>query len=145
VVAVLVLAVTAAGCEYFGKSKANNAPAAPPPPVVQVIEVSLRDVMLQSEWVAQTYSQDAVEVRARVNGYIEERRFNAGNLVKQGDILYKLDDRPYKAQVDKANGDLGQKQADLQFAKEQVQVLEAQALPPGRASVSFHRRHPRSL
>jgi membrane fusion protein (multidrug efflux system) len=101
--------------------------------------------MLQSEWVAQTYSQDAVEVRARVNGYIEERRFNAGNLVKQGDILYKLDDRPYKAQVDKANGDLGQKQADLQFAKEQVQVLEAQALPPGRASVSFHRRHPRSL
>src|SRR5207249_9774181 len=80
-----------------------------------------------SEWVAQTYSQDAVEVRARVNGYIEERRFNAGDRVKQGDVLYKLDDRPYKAQVDRAKGDLAQRQADLQFAKEQVQVLEAQA------------------
>src|SRR5262249_215147 len=53
--------------------------------------------------------------------------FNAGNNVKQGDILYKLDDRPYKAQVDRARGDLAQKLADLQFAKEQVQVLEAQA------------------
>jgi membrane fusion protein (multidrug efflux system) len=92
-----------------------------------VIETSARPVMIYSEWVAQTYSQDAVEVRARVNGYIEERRFNAGNLVKQGDILYKLDDRPYKAQVDRAKGDLAQRQADLQFAKEQVQVLEAQA------------------
>ena len=118
------------GCEYFGNSKANTAPPAPPPPVVQVIEASPRDVMVQSEWVAQTYSQDAVDVRARVNGYIEERRFNAGNLVKQGDILYKLDDRPYQAQVDRAKGDLGQKQADLQFAKEQVQVLEAQAQLP---------------
>jgi membrane fusion protein, multidrug efflux system len=123
----LALASMAAGCEYFGKSKAKSAPPAPPPPLVQVIEASARTVKLQSEWVAQTYSRDTVEVRARVNGYIEERRFNAGNLVKKGDILYKLDDRPYKAQVDRAKGDLGQRQADLQFAKEQVQVLEAQA------------------
>jgi hypothetical protein len=72
--------VAAAGREYFGKSNAKSAPPAPPPPVVQVIEASARDVMIQSEWVAQTYYQDAVEVRARVNGYIEERRFNAGNL-----------------------------------------------------------------
>ena len=77
--------------------------------------------------MAQTYSQEAVDVRARVNGYIEERRFNPGDLVKQGDILYKLDDRPYKAQVDRAKGDLAQREADLQFAQEQVQVLEAQA------------------
>jgi len=94
---------------------------------VQVARVVQKDVSIYSEWVAQTYSQDAVEVRARVNGYIEERRFNAGDRVNQGDVLYKLDDRPYKAQVDRAKGDLAQRQADLQFAKEQVQVLEAQA------------------
>ena len=77
-----------------------------------------------------------MEVRARVNGYIEERRFNAGNIVKQGDILYRLDDRPYKAQVDQAKGDLAQRQAELQFAQEQVQVLEAQAqLEQARAEV----------
>ncbi len=123
----LALASMAAGCEYFGKSKAKDPPPAPAPPLVQVIEASPRDVMIYSEWVAQTYSQETVEVRARVNGYIEERRFNAGDRVKQGDILYKLDDRPYKAQVDRAKGDLAQRQADLQFAREQVQVLEAQA------------------
>jgi membrane fusion protein (multidrug efflux system) len=127
-VLISVLATLAAtGCEYFGKGKAKNAAPAPPPPVVQVIETSGRDVMVQSEWVAQTYSQETVEVRARVNGYIERRLFNAGDIVKQGNVLYKLDDRPYKAQVDKAKGDLAQKQADLQFAQEQVQVLEAQA------------------
>ena len=123
----LALASMAAGCEYLGGSKAKSAAPAPAPPLVQVIEASPRTVMLQSEWVAQTYSQDTVEVRARVTGYIEQRRFNAGDLVKQGDILYNLDDRPYKAQVDRAKGDLDQRQADLQFAKEQVQVLEAQA------------------
>ena len=118
-------ALAATGCDYFGKSKAQEPP--PAPPVVQVIEASPQAVMIYSEWVAQTYSQDTVEVRARVNGYIEERRFNAGDLVKQGDTLYKLDDRPYKAQVERAKGDLTQRQADLQFAREQVQVLEAQA------------------
>jgi membrane fusion protein (multidrug efflux system) len=122
----LALASIAAGCEYFGKGKAHNAPA-PEPPLVQVIEASPQTVKIYSEWVAQTYSQETVEVRARVSGYIEERRFNPGDLVKQGDVLYKLDDRPYKAQVDRAKGDLAQRQADLQFAHDQVQVLEAQA------------------
>src|SRR5262245_55740251 len=128
VVAMLALAsVAAAGCEYFGRGKAQVAPPASAPPIVQVIVARPQSVRVYSEWVAQTYSQDAVEVRARVNGYIEERRFNAGDRVNQGDILYKLDDRPYKAQVDRAKGDLAQREADLQFAREQVQVREAQA------------------
>src|SRR5262249_628687 len=114
------------GCEYIGKGKAKAAPAQAPP-LVQVIETGPRTVMIQSEWVAQTYSQDAVEVRARVNGYIDQRLFNPGNIVNHGDILYNLADRAYKAQVERARGDLAQKLADLQFAKEQVQVLEAQA------------------
>jgi multidrug resistance efflux pump len=95
--------------------------------VVQVIEATPQTVRVYSEWVAQTYSQDAVEVRARVNGYIGERRFNAGDIVKQGDILYKLDNRPYRAQVDRAKGDVAQREADLEFAEQQVQVLEGQA------------------
>src|SRR5262245_35338764 len=127
VVISILAALGTMGCEYFGMSKAKSAPPPPPPPTVQVIETSARPAMIYSEWVAETYSQDSVEVRARVNGYIEERRFNAGDQVKLGDVLYKLDDRPYKAQVDRAKGDLAQRQADLQFAHDQVQVLEAQA------------------
>ena len=88
----------AAGCKYFGKGKAREVPPAPAPPVVQVIEAKPQAVKIYSEWVAQTYSQEAVEVRARVNGYIEERRFNPGDLVKQGDIL------------DRTKGDLAEDQ-----------------------------------
>ncbi len=120
-------ALAAVGCEYFGKGKGKDAPPAPAPPLVQAVEVSPRAVRIYSEWVGQTYSQDTVEVRARVTGYVQERRFRAGDIVKQGDILYRLDDRPYRAQVVSARGDLGQRQADLQFAKDQVQVYQAQA------------------
>lgn len=120
-------ALAAAGCEYFGKGKAKEAPPPPVPPLVQVVEVSPQAVPIYGEWVGQTYSQDMVEVRARVTGYIQERRFRAGDLVKQGEILYALDDRPYKAQVASAKGDLAQRQADLQFARDQVQVSQAQA------------------
>ena len=125
---ILALSLLAAsGCEYLGQSKAKEAPAAPPPPVVQVVEVSPRAVAIYSEWVAQTYSQDTVEVRARVNGYIQERLFNPGDIVKEGQVLYSLDARPYQAQVVTSKGDLAQRQADLQFAKDQVQVYQAQA------------------
>jgi membrane fusion protein, multidrug efflux system len=119
--------LAASGCEYFGQSKAKEAPAAPPPPVVQVVDVSPRAVPIYTEWVAQTYSQYTVDVRARVNGYIQERLFQAGDIVKQGRVLYRLDARPYQAQVVTAKGDLAQREADLQFAKDQVQVYQAQA------------------
>jgi membrane fusion protein, multidrug efflux system len=126
--AILALSLLpASGCEYFGKSGAKAVPPPPPPPVVQVVEVSPQPVPIYSEWVAQTYSQYTVEVRARVTGYIAERLFQAGDIVKQGAVLYRLDDRPYKAQVATAKGDLAQRQADLQFAKDQVQVYQAQA------------------
>jgi membrane fusion protein (multidrug efflux system) len=126
--ALLTLALlTVSGCEYLGQSKAKEAAPSPPPPVVQVVEVSPRAVPIYSEWVAQTYSQYTVDVRARVNGYIEERLFQAGDIVKQGQVLYRLDARPYQAQVATAKGDLAQRQADLQFARDQVQVYQAQA------------------
>jgi membrane fusion protein (multidrug efflux system) len=92
-----------------------------------VIELTPQAVRVYGEWVAQTYSPDAVEVRARVTGYIQERLFRAGDIVKQGDILYKLDDRLYRAQVATAKGELAQREAELQFAKDQVQVSQAQA------------------
>ena len=101
--------------------------AVPPAVDVTVVEVQPETVPLYSEYVAQTYSVDMVEIRARVDGFIEKRGFNAGDLVKAGDILYVLDLRPYQAQVAKARGDLGEKEAALVFAREQVEVIQAQA------------------
>src|SRR5436190_21537520 len=78
-------------------SDAKNLPAAaPPPPVVSVIEVQAEDVPIYNEYAAQTYARDTVEVRGRVDGYIEKRLFQAGSDVAAGQVLFVLDLRPYQ-------------------------------------------------
>ena len=106
---------------------ASNAAAAPPPPMVSVIEVQPRDVPIFSEYTAQTFARDMVEVRGRVDGYIEKRLFLVGSDVKAGQVLYELDRRPYLADVAKAKGDVEQSQANLEFAQKQVALAQSQA------------------
>jgi membrane fusion protein (multidrug efflux system) len=113
-----------AGCG--GGVKADK-PAGPPPALVSVLEVQPSDVPIYSEYSAQTFARDMVDVQGRVDGFIEKRLFNVGSDVKAGQVLYVLDLRPYQADVAKAKGDLDQAQANLQFAKTQVALLQAQA------------------
>jgi membrane fusion protein (multidrug efflux system) len=68
-----------------------------------------------------------VEVRGRVEGYIEKWLFQPGSEVKAGQVLYVLDLRPYQAVVEQAKGNLKQSEADLEFARRQVSLLQAQA------------------
>jgi membrane fusion protein (multidrug efflux system) len=84
-------------------------------------------VPIYRDYTAETYARDMVEVRGRVDGYIEERLFQVGSDVKAGQVLYVLDRRPYQADVDKAKGDLEQSQASHEFAKRQVALLQAEA------------------
>jgi membrane fusion protein (multidrug efflux system) len=98
-----------------------------PPPAVSVIEVQAEDVPIYSEYAAQTYARDLVEVRGRVDGYVEKRLFQAGSDVVAGQDLYILDLRPYQADVAKAKGDLAQSQANREFARKQVALAQAEA------------------
>ena len=107
-------------------SKAQGQMAFPPPPVA-VLEVQPQDVPIYGEYAAQTFARDMVEVRGRVDGYIEKRLFQVGSDVREGQILYELDRRPYAADVDKAKGDLAQSEANLEFAKKQVALIQAEA------------------
>ncbi|MGH9627394.1 MAG: efflux RND transporter periplasmic adaptor subunit, partial [Bryobacteraceae bacterium] len=66
--ALLLAAVFMAGC----RSAQSQSAAAPPPPTVETIEVRATDVPIFSEFAAQTYARDRVEVRGRVDGYIEK-------------------------------------------------------------------------
>jgi membrane fusion protein (multidrug efflux system) len=91
------------------------------------MEVAQQDVPIYGEYVAQTFSRDRVEVRGRVDGYIESRLFQVGSDVKAGQPLYELDKRPYEAEVQKARGQLAEAEANLEFARKQVSLLEAQA------------------
>jgi len=80
-----------------------------------------------TEYPAQTYARDMVEVRSRVEGYIEKWLFRPGQEVKAGQALYVLDTRPFQAQVQQAQGSVRQAEADLVFAKNQVSLRQAEA------------------
>ncbi len=119
----LLAAVLLAGCAASGQKTGAQAP----PPTVVVMDAAAADVPIFAEFAAQTYARDMVEVRARVEGYIEKWEFRPGAEVAAGQTLYVLDLRPYEAAVQQAKGNLHQSQADLEFARKQVALLQAQA------------------
>src|SRR5580692_2970906 len=125
---VLVLAVgvyaALSGCNSAAQ---NQRPAEPAPQGVVVTQVQAADVPVMSEYPAQTYARNTVEVRGRVDGYIDKWLFHPGQEVHAGDVLYVLDLRPYEASVEQAKGNLAQSEADLEFARKQVALLQAEA------------------
>ena len=118
-----LLVIIISGCG----APARSQNAAPPPPPVLVTEARTADVPIFSEYPAQTYARDFVDVRARVDGYIQQWLFRPGQEVHSGDTLYVLDKRPYEAALEQAKGNLAQSEADLDFAQKQVALQQAQA------------------
>lgn len=121
--AALILLAAMAGCG----ADAHNPPAAPAVTSVLVTELQPQRVPIYADFAAQTYARDMVEVRGRVEGYLEQWKFRPGQEVESGQVLYVLDLRPYEAAVAQARGTLKQSEADLEYAKHQVSVLQAQA------------------
>ena len=120
----LVATVGLTACQATSKVHAQGqAPGVP----VSVVEVQPQDVPIYGEYAAQTFGRNMVEVRGRVDGYVETRTFEVGSDVKAGQVLYTLDQRPYAAEVEKAKADLAQSMAGLDFAKNQVALVQAQA------------------
>src|SRR5579859_2625897 len=101
-------------------SAAQSQRAQPPPTQVMVQQVNAADIPVTSEYSAQTYARNSVEVRGRVDGYIDKWLFRPGQEVHAGDVLYVLDSRPYEAAVAQARGNVSQSEADLEFARKQV-------------------------
>jgi len=120
----LASALLLAGCAASGQ---NPAPAGAGAVPVVITEVRPADVPIFADFAAQTYARDMVEVRGRVEGYIERWLFKPGAEVQAGQVLYVLDLRPYEAAVAQAKGNLKQGEADLEFARRQVSLLQAEA------------------
>jgi len=93
----------------------GKAPAAqgPPPPVVTVAPVQEQEVTEWDEFTGRTDAVESVEIRPRVSGQIEQVCFQSGQLVKQGDVLFVIDRRPYKANLDQRQAEYVQAQARL--------------------------------
>jgi len=103
-----VLVVVLAGC-----TKAPP-PTPPPTPEVEVLDVQPADTPFTIEFVGVTSSSQQVEVRARVNGFLEERVYEEGTLVQEGDVMFRLDQKPFQAQLDAAQAALQQQLAQLE-------------------------------
>lgn len=120
---VLSISLFLDGCGKSGPHVSAQAPA----PTVEVTQVSPGDADIFAEYPAQTYARNLVEVRGRVEGYVEKWLFHPGDEVKAGQPLYILDLRPFEAQLQQAKGTLRQTEADLAFAQRQVSLRQAEA------------------
>jgi len=113
----LLLAMASLLVACGGDDKKQQAQSASPTPVT-VVQVESRDVPVHMEWSGQVLAKDAVDVRARVEGYLKERDFKEGSLVEKGQLLFVIDPQPFKE-------DLSQAQANLESA--QAQLAKANA------------------
>jgi len=107
--------------------------AAPPgaPPEVKVIAVAQRDVPIVSEWVATLDDYVNAQIQPQVTGYIVKQTYKEGSTVHNGDVLFEIDPRPFKALLDQAKAQLAEAQA--QMGKTQLDVDRDTPLAKERA------------
>ncbi len=110
----LLASLTLSAC---GENPQNNAKAAPPPPVVTVAKPVQRSIVDHDEYVGRFVAIDSVEVRSRVSGYLEKVHFTDGQMVKEGDLLFTIDKRPFQTALDQAKANLQKSRAELAFAE----------------------------
>lgn len=91
--------------------------AAPPPPTVTVAKPVKREVFDFDEYVGRFVAVNSVEVRARVSGYLEGVHFKDGQTIKQGDLLFTIDKRPFQNAVDQARANVTQAKSNLAFTE----------------------------
>lgn len=125
VLAVAALALTA-GCTH------KTAQSQPPPPTVTVAQVEQREIVEWDEFTGRTEPVDSVEVRPRVSGYIQEVRFQSGQLVKKGDVLFVIDPRWHQAEYDRLEAEAERARVQLDNAKREAdrskQLLATKAI-----------------
>ena len=90
---------------------------APPPPTVAVAKPIKRTVFDFDEYVGRFTAINSVEVRGRVSGYLDKLHFKDGQLVKQGDLLFTIDKRPFQNTLDQARANLVQAQSNVAYTE----------------------------
>jgi membrane fusion protein (multidrug efflux system) len=115
-----------------GCGKKEAPPVAKGPVDVTVVTVEPRDVPAVFEYVGTTQSSRQVNIQARVSGFLDKRVYTEGSIVKEGQVLFLMDTKPFQAQVDAAQAQLSKAQAALDVAKANLArvkpLAEAEAL-----------------
>jgi RND family efflux transporter MFP subunit len=116
----MAVACVLAGCGQGQKQ------AAAPPPKVTVAKPIERTIVDQDEYVGRFVPVDVVEIRARVSGYLDKIHFIDGQIVKQGDLLFTIDKRPFQNTLDQSRANLETAKSNLAFT--QSDLTRAQQL-----------------
>jgi len=111
VAAILAVAIVAA-CGKEDKKEVTR-----PPVEVTVLTIAPRDVPVTATYVAQSQSSQAVNIQARVSGFLDKRMYVEGSVVKAGQVLFQMDQKPFQTQLDAQNAALARSQASLDVAK----------------------------
>jgi membrane fusion protein (multidrug efflux system) len=113
----LVLVLLLAACDDGTKKTAT----VPPAPAVTVVTVAEDEIRPSMSFTGRVQAQDKVELRARVEGFLEKRLFEEGQDVKEGDLLFVIEQAPYKASIDEINASIQKAQAALKLADVEVE------------------------
>jgi len=117
-IVVCSLILTAVAC--------GNAPqvAAPTPPEVTVATPTQRDVTIFQEFVGTTQARESVEIRARVQGFLDKIAFEPSTFIRKGSLLFVIEPEPYQALRDRAKAGLKAAEAGLRRAESDLERLE---------------------
>jgi len=114
-VAAIVLSAVGAGCDQGGTTQVQSQQkGVPPPPTVTVSKPLQREITEWDEYTGRFEAVETVEIRARVSGYLTELHFKDGQAVKQGDLLFVLDARPFERTLEQAQAEVLQAQTKVQ-------------------------------
>src|SRR3984957_8878185 len=100
-----------------------------PPPLVSTMIVKAQDVPVSFHYIAQTQSSQLVNIQARVSGFLDKRIYTEGEMVKEGQVLFLMDKKPFQAQVDAARAAVAKQKAAYETARlnlERVKPLAQQ-------------------
>src|SRR3546814_15365581 len=103
-----------------GEEEQAQQPAAPPPPAVTVATVAKQDVTPSVTFNGRVEAVDQVELRARVEGFVEQRLFEEGADVKAGDLLIVLEKAAVEAEIGQIRGQITAAEGTLQLAQIEV-------------------------
>lgn len=129
------IAIALAGC-----GKPQTRPAATSVPTVSVAYPIPEKVNEWDEFTGRLASPETVEIRARVPGYIDQVHFKEGSDVKQGDLLFTIDPRPYRAVVDRVKAELGAASARAELARAEAKRAEGLAATKAISIDTFETR-----
>jgi len=120
----LLSSVTLASLILSGCEKQQEIKAPPAPAEVNVVTVTPRTIPVEASFVAQVESAHQVEIVTRVNGFLEKILYQEGDLLKQGQTMFLLDQKPFKAQLEAMEAALANNKAQLWTAQANLKRIE---------------------